>query len=221
MEDSTIKDALTTLADFLSKKDYAAAEKFWLNQSHAQTDYSYWHNLGMIYKLQGQYSQARFAFEKANHLSLYSSRTMEEINVVEEKLGFNQSSSDFFRLGELGASLGPYKVGGLCVILSAFLLAFLQKKLTLLQKTGILLLAFTPVAGAILYFQSTTAFVTIDPVPLYSGASQIYASGKFVPLGARLIGIPKGEWTAVHTSTGDTLWLKTEDVRKQSRFLWD
>jgi hypothetical protein len=101
------------------------------------------------------------------------------------------------------------------------LLAFLQKKLTLLQKTGVLLLAFTPVAGAIVYFQSTTAFVTIDPVPLYSGASQIYASGKFVPLGARLIGIPKGEWTAVHTITGDTLWLKTEDIRKQSRFLWD
>lgn len=221
MEDSTIKDALTTLADFLAKKDYASAEKFWLNQSHTQSDYSYWHNLGVIYKLQGQYPHARFAFEKANHLSLYSARTVEELTVVEEKLGFNQSSFDLFRLGELGASLGPYKTGGLCVILSALVLAFLQKKLTLLQKVGVLLLAFTPVAGAFLYFQSTMAFVTINQVPLYSGASQMYASGKYVPVGARLIGIPKGDWTAVHTATGDTVWLKTENIRMQSRFLWD
>lgn len=220
MEDSTIKDALTTLGDFLAKKDYAGAEKFWLTQSDIFTDSSYWHNLGVIYKLQNKLPHARFAFEKANHLSVYSSATLDELALVEEKLGVTETSADP-SIGELVTSLGPYKLSGLCVLLSLMGLAFLHKKLSLLHKFVTLVIAFIPLLCGLYFFHSTVAFVTIRPVELYSGASQLYASGKTVPEGVRLVGVVKGDWIAVHSQSGDVFWLKAQDVKGQSLFLWD
>ncbi len=221
MEDSTIKDALTTLADLVSKKEYEQAEKFWLNQSNTHGDYSYWHNLGVVYKLQYKYPHARFAFEKANHHTLYSVNTENELDSILEKLAINQSSTNGLNPAEWTASLGPYKVGAVCVLLSALALVFLKKKSSALQKSVVFIFSFLPLMIGYAYFQSTIAFVAIDQIPIYTGASQIYANGQFVSVGSRLIGQVKGDWIALRSQAGDVLWVKAADLKNQAMILWE
>ncbi len=221
MEDSIIKDALTTLADLLSRKEYDQAEKFWISQKSTQTDYSYWHNLGVVYKLKQQYPLARFAFEKANHQTLYSSQTINELDVVVEKLGFAESSHDSFYPAEWLVSLGPMKVWGCGIILSVLIISFLQKKLSLIQKSLTISLSLIPLIATYLYFDLTVGFVTIDNLPIYGGASQVYATGKFVPAGSRLVGVPKGDWISLRSQSGDQFWSKSEDLKNQCMLLWE
>jgi len=221
LEDSTIEDALTTLADLLSKKDYAQAESFWLKQQATQSDHAYWHNLGAIYKLKGELSLARYAFEKANYATVFSFSTHQELSEVKNLLKVDSQSHDPLHPAEWAVSLGPYKLWGLSFFIGFVFLLFLKREMSRLAKSGLILASLLPVALMYLFLSSTRAFVVTKPLPVYGGASQLFAKGQFIPEGELLIGIPKSDWTMIRSSAGDELWVKNSELQSYAKFLWE
>lgn len=221
MEDNTIEDALTTLAHLLSKKEYAAAETFWLKQSDDLSSHAYWHNLALIYKLQGKISHARFALEKAKYYSIYSRETHKELAEVIETIESKTYSSNSFHPSEWIVSLGPFKIWILALIFSVVIIAFLKRSYSLWLNLLIAIFSLLPLIATFLFFEKTIAFVNLKPVPIYNGAAVLFASGQYLPEGSRLIGVPKNEWISLRSSRGELLWVRKKDLDGEIGVLWE
>lgn len=221
MEDNTIEDALTTLAHMLSKKEYAEAEEFWLKQSDDFSGHSYWHNLALVYRLQGKISQARFAYEKAKYYSIYSHETQKELDAIVETIGSKSLASDPFHPGEWVASLGPYKIWVAALVVCLVIISFLKRSFSLWVNVLIAIFSLLPLIATYLFFEKTIAFVNFKPLPIYNGASQLFASGQYLPEGSRLIGVPKQEWVSLRSSSGELLWVRQKDLVGEIGLLWE
>ena len=205
----------------LSKKEYREAENFWITQKEVTSGHAYWHNLAVIYKSQDKLPHARFALEKANHLTLYSSETEMQLQSVVETLGFSSSESDSTHPSQWLIYLGPIKIWVIAILMTVGILSFLKKNFTIWVNIIISICSLLPLLGVYFFFKATIAFVSLEEIPVYNGASQLYASGQLLPVGSRLVGLPKGEWTSLRSLSGQEIWIRGKDLEGKIGVLWD
>ena len=152
-EDSIIADFLTTFEQLVTKGDYDSALAQWKNAQGKVDDFIYWHNLGSLHLQMGQYPEARYALEKAQQKTIYSSATQQKLELIEERLSsgqLNESWSDYLN-GAL-SYLGPMKLWILVLLVLSLVIWPLRLRASKRFLTTMLALLMIPV-GFALWFQ--------------------------------------------------------------------
>ncbi len=221
LEDSTIADALTTFQRLVAAGDYEAALEQWHNLRGQVDDYTYWLNLGSVQTLRDKLPEARFAFEKARHSTVYSRQLEEALAQVKQSL---ETGSGYGIEHNTPAStvlffLGPMKFAFLGLLILAAILVFL-KRLSTIARLTLLSAGLVPLAIAgYLQFQ-TVAFVSLAAHKIYEGPSAAFPTPRVVLPGNRLLAVPQGNWLRVERADGEVAWLAKDEVSKNVGLLW-
>ncbi len=146
-EDSTIADALTTFGQLLEKRDFDGALNYWQSVKGQVDGFTYWYNLGTLQTMRGQFPEARFSFEKARHLTLYSDATERQLRKVTQELAVD-SPTQSFQLGPVLANsviaLGPMKIWFVAVSGAMGIMLSIRREWSKNWKWGVLGCAMLP-----------------------------------------------------------------------------
>ncbi|MBY0517744.1 MAG: hypothetical protein K2P81_12610 [Bacteriovoracaceae bacterium] len=219
-EDSTITDALTTITDALNKADYQAAIVK-LQSAKDQIDpYVYWYNLGYAQLQTGEFSKARYSFEKSRYLTLYSDATEKQLDQVREKLSIQSNSSLKANIVDMAISLGPIKLWCVNLLFIATLL-LLIKKTWGPKKIAFTLFSILAPCLALIYIQTQTiAAISFETMNVFEGPSEIFATGRTLQPGLRFLGWKDDNWIKVYDENSQLLWISQEEMKNKAGLLW-
>jgi hypothetical protein len=218
-EDSTISDALTTLTQQLEASKFQEAFVSWSEAKETLDPYVYWHNLGVIYKLQNKLPEARHALEMARYNAIYASETEQQITELYQQLPSSPLSGQESALNGIIA-LGPEKLYWVGLILSLGMLFFVSRKLKMWMNGLLVFLAAMPLIVIWLFLENSFVFIAKSPIEIYSGPSVIFKTGQEIPIASRVMGKTEDDWLKLYGSGGEVFWVKTRDAKKSVLWLW-
>ncbi len=185
--------------------------------------FTYWYNLGTLQTLRENYPEARFALEKARFLTLYSDATEHQLRGVVAELAVDTPSSSM-TLGPHFTNalvyLGPMKLWFVAVTLALIFLFSIKKTVSKKIRSTFLALGLIPLVLVGWFHLSSVAFVALKPIEMHEGPSRVFAGGRSLPAGARVLGWVDGDWIKIHDESAQTVWLSRSEVVLKAGWLW-
>ncbi len=207
----------------MEKRDFDGALNQWQGVKGQVDGFTYWYNLGTLQTLRENYVEARFSFEKARYLTLYSDATEQQLQVVLTKLSVDTPMSAMAigpRLTQALVFLGPMKIWFLALLVALGLFLSIKKAWSKKLQRNVLGLAAIPLVVVAWFHLSTVAFVALKPIEMYEGPSKVFAGGRLLPAGARILGWHEGDWIKIHDEAGEPAWLSKNNVALKMGVLW-
>ena len=199
-------------------KDYFQAMK-WLESNKNQFDAGvYNYNLGTVYFKQEKYAEARYHFEQASELGMYTPALLKNLNASRTKLGvksFESSESFLDYWYQAGSSISIEAVWSFAMIIVLIAIGFkhfkqTSKKLLL----SLVLIGFLPLVLKYFYFSSFSYVVSLSPQAVYEGPSKIFAQSNSLPVGSKLlIESSKENWAKVISPIKASGWIEKKDFQ--------
>lgn len=204
---------LNTFKKLYLEKDYTGAVK-WLEQGRSDFDPEIYHyNLGTVLYKQEKFAEARFHFEKAESLGMYTPALLKNLNAARTQLNVETfESSDHFidHWYQTGTSVSTDILWSLAflVILGALALKYLKK-----AHKGILItlviLGFLPLALKYFYFSQFSYVVALNRQAVFEGPSKIFSQSTSLPIGSKLlIKNSKENWSEVLSPVRASGWIE-------------
>lgn len=205
----------------MSQGRYDDARKLWDASRQQVGEYVYWSNLGTLHALREDWPRARHAYEMASVRSWWPGRVSKGLEQTREKLALEEGApQDFKERGHaLLAQLGPAKVWFLCLLLLLPVVTGLKARWRWRGWVGLLLAAVFPLAFASWFQTRSASMVVLTAAPLHDGPSPIFRSDRAVPVGAKLVVFPEGDWARVTYPSEATGWVRRSDVSTAAN-LW-
>lgn len=169
----------------------------------------------------GQLPEARWAFEKSQQATLYSSSAQTQINQTLTSLGIDESPQEgfpqFFFAGV--AFLGPIKIW-ISILFFTIPLLYLWK-ISWKKHWSIVcaLLTLLPVSLGLWVQFKTTAVVVLEPVVIFDGPSQVFITDRNAEAGKKLLIVWSGNWGQVVHPVSSQGWVQKASSPQMSR-LW-
>lgn len=207
----------------MEKRDFDGALNQWQGVKNQVDGFTYWYNLGTLQTLRENYVDARFSFEKARYLTLYSDATEHQLQRVLTKLSVDTPLSAMAlgpRLTQGLVFLGPMKLWFIALLLTFGLILSIKKAWSKNFQRRMLVLAVIPPLIVGWFHWNTIAFVALKPIELYEGPSKIFAGGRLLPAGVRILGWDEGAWIKIHDEAGEPAWLSKNDLALKLGILW-
>lgn len=207
----------------MEKRDFDGALNQWQGVKGQVDGFTYWYNLGTLQTLRENYAEARFSFEKARYLTLYSDATEHQLQSVREKLSVDTPVSAMAigpRLTQGIVFLGPMKIWFLAILVALGFFLSIKKTWSKKRQLSVLALAFLPLIVVAWFHLSTVAVVALKPIGMHEGPSRVFAGGRLLPAGVRVLGWKDGEWIKIYDEAGEPAWLSRNEVVLKAGMLW-
>lgn|GEM_PF-5988418 len=207
----------------MEKRDFDAALNQWQDVKGQVDGFTYWYNLGTLQTLRENYPEARYALEKARFLTLYSDATEHQLRSVNQALAVDTPSSTLEigpHLANTLVYLGPMKLWFLAILVALVFLFSIKKTLSKKLRIGFLILGLVPLITTAWFHLSSVAFVALKPIEMYEGPSRVFAGGRALPAGAKVLGWSDGDWIKIYDENAQTIWLSRSEVVMKAGWLW-
>ena len=195
------------------EKDYSSAAK-WLEANKSSFDAAIYHyNMGTVKFKQELFAQARFHFETASELGMYSPALLKNLNAVQNELSvksFESSESflDHWYQSGTNVSIEALWSVALLLILAALALKYFKKasKSILIALVAI---GFLPLALKYFYFNDFRYVISLNQQAVFEGPSKIFSHSTSLPIGSKiLIEDSKENWAKVISPVRASGWIE-------------
>jgi len=207
----------------VEKRDFDGALNQWQGVKGQVDGFTYWYNLGTLQTLRENYPEARFALEKARFLTLYSDATEHQLRIVNDTLAVDTPTSAMSlgpHITNTLVYLGPMKLWFLAILISLGFLLSIKKTLSKKLRLAFIACACVSLVCVGWFHLSSVAFVALKPIEMYEGPSRVFAGGRALPAGAKVLGWSDGDWIKIHDENAQTIWLSRSEVVMKAGWLW-
>lgn len=153
-------------------------------------------------------------------MTLYSPETERQLQLVKERLAIDESQSWGAIAGNAVVTLGPAKLWFLALLVTIGFVLCIRRSWSTRYRIVWSLCAVVPVLAMTLFQLRTVAFVALRPIEIYEGPSKVFASGRALTAGARVLGTIENQWVKVSDGNGQFSWLAREQVALNAGWLW-